>query len=77
MSANHPCPAEGCTKEAKPGQLMCWPHWKGLPRVIQNAVNATWRNVRREPDAYRIAREKALDHYRNGGAGHPAQGDLL
>jgi hypothetical protein len=77
MPANNSCPVDGCNATARPGQLMCWNHWKGLPIRTQSNVNATWRNVRRDPDAYRVARDKALDYYRNGGNGHPAQGDLL
>lgn len=53
---------------------MCVPHWKALPPDIQREVNSTWRHVRREPEAYRVAREKAVQWHRD----HPDQrGGLL
>lgn len=79
MSANHPCAVEDCTDQAKPGQLMCWPHWKRLPRNLQFDVNSTWRRYRYEQEPYLEAREAAIAYYRVGGAGNaaPAQGSLL
>jgi hypothetical protein len=77
MAGEHDCAVEGCVSPAKPGQLMCWPHWKGLPRQIQNEVNSTWRRFRYEREPYLEARGKAIAYYANGGTGHPAQGDLL
>jgi hypothetical protein len=34
---SHPCRIASCTRPAKDGQLMCWPHWRGLPRRLKDA----------------------------------------
>lgn len=44
----NPCPVKGCTAHAKPNQLMCWPHWKRVPKALNRAVFdtfAAWRNA--------------------------------
>lgn len=38
-----PCPIAGCTAHAKPGQLMCWPHWRRVPKALNHAVFDTYR----------------------------------
>lgn len=40
-----PCPVKGCTAHAKPGQLMCWPHWRRVPKALNRAVFDTWRDA--------------------------------
>ena len=55
-----PCPINGCTAHAKPNQLMCWPHWKRVPRALNRAVFDTYANLRRDPAAYRQARDAAI-----------------
>lgn len=61
MSATgNPCPVEGCERLAKPNQLMCWPHWKRVPKALNHAVFDTYRNIRRDPEAYREARDAAI-----------------
>lgn len=40
---SHPCKVASCTRPAKDGQLMCWPHWRGLPRALKDAIFATFR----------------------------------
>jgi hypothetical protein len=59
MSGN-PCPIKDCTRHAKPGQLMCWPHWRRVPKPLNHAVFETYRNLRRDPEAYRSARDQAI-----------------
>jgi hypothetical protein len=38
---SHPCRIASCTRPAKDGQLMCWPHWRGLPRRLKDAIFET------------------------------------
>lgn len=74
MAGEHACAVDGCAKLAKAGQLMCFPHWKGLPRAHQVAVNCTWARYRFEPEAYREAKDAAVAWW----AGHAEeQGSLL
>ena len=39
----HHCHARGCTVQVKPELLMCWNHWKQVPRNIQQAVYQHYR----------------------------------
>lgn len=39
----HRCHARGCTKPVKPEMLMCFAHWRMVPRLIQRAV---WMHYR-------------------------------
>ena len=39
----HTCHARGCDKPVPPEMLMCGPHWRLVPRVIQRAVWAAYR----------------------------------
>ena len=55
-----PCPVKGCTAHTKPNQLMCWPHWRRVPKFLNHAVFDTYRNLRNDPDAYRQARDQAI-----------------
>jgi len=55
-----PCPVKGCTAHAKPQQLMCWPHWRRVPKALNHAVFDTYRNMRQDPEAYREARDAAI-----------------
>lgn len=57
---SHPCPIDGCTRLAKDGQLMCWPHWRRVPKPLNRAVFETYRNLRRDPETYRQARDAAI-----------------
>ncbi len=74
MPGEHPCAVEDCTAAAKPNQLMCLPCWKRTPQALQRAVNSTWRNYRRDPEAYLVARGKAIAWHREQSG---AQGSLL
>lgn len=50
------CYAKDCRAGAKPNMLMCWGHWKRVPRVIQQAV---WQsNYLAHPD-YEASRRAA------------------
>lgn len=59
-SKGKPCPVKGCTAHAKPNQLMCWPHWRRVPKPLNHAVFDTYRNLRSDPAAYREARDAAI-----------------
>lgn len=56
-----PCAIPTCTAPAKDHQLMCWPHWRRVPKALNHAVFDTYRNMRRDPSAYRQARDAAID----------------
>jgi len=49
---DHQCRANGCRERIPLGRLMCRTHWFALPRPLQRAINVTWRNVRRDREAY-------------------------
>jgi hypothetical protein len=38
---SHACPIPDCERPAKDGQLMCWPHWRRVPRALNKAIFAT------------------------------------
>lgn len=54
------CPVAGCTAHAKPHQLMCWPHWRRVPKFLNRAVFDTYENIFSDPEAYRQARDAAI-----------------
>ncbi|WP_197424214.1 hypothetical protein [Sphingomonas sp. CCH9-E2] len=68
--AGKPCPIKGCTAHAKPNQLMCWPHWRRVPKALNRAVFETYADASgrelggealREASArYRQARDAAI-----------------
>lgn len=70
MKGGHPCAIPGCTRPAKPQQLMCWPHWRRVPKALNHAVFETYEDARgrelggealREATAnYRQARDAAI-----------------
>lgn len=47
---SHPCAIPNCERPAKDGQLMCWPHWCRVPKVLNRAIFDTCANGPR--DAY-------------------------
>jgi len=61
MSAGNLCPIKGCTTRAKPNQLMCWPHWRRVPKALNHAVFETYRNMANDVSAYRSARDAAIE----------------
>jgi hypothetical protein len=57
----HPCPIKRCTAPANDGQLMCWRHWRMVPKILNQAVWGTYRNLRTDPWSYRAARDAAIE----------------
>jgi hypothetical protein len=61
----HVCAAIDCTARIKPGLLMCAPHWRLVPKLIQAEVWTTWRALTKgeigSVPRYREAVEKAVD----------------
>lgn len=60
MDGKHPCAAPNCDVRCDHDKLMCLPHWRLVSRETQREVWAAWRNVHRDPETYREAREKAI-----------------
>lgn len=65
MTQGNPCPIKGCKAHAKPNQLMCWPHWRRVPKALNHAVFDTYRDWQRDArhdtvQAYRQARDAAI-----------------
>lgn len=64
----HACAIPGCGRSAKNGQLMCWPHWRRVPRALNRAVFDTYRAMSDDysvgfparTGAYRQARDAAI-----------------
>jgi len=54
----HPCRIPGCPRQAKDGQLMCWPHWRRVPRALNRAIFETWADG--PADAYRANVREAV-----------------
>lgn len=42
----HQCPTRGCQRQVDDSKLMCGPHWRLVPRVLQDAVYAAYRGGR-------------------------------
>lgn len=40
---SHPCAIPTCPRPAKDQQLMCWPHWRRVPRALNKAIFETYR----------------------------------
>jgi hypothetical protein len=61
---SHACAIPGCEKPAKDGQLMCWPHWRRVPRELNRAIFATVHDLDRTAyranvaEAIRVIQEK-------------------
>ncbi len=71
---DHVCPANDCQQRLARPILMCRPHWRMVPKVVQKDVTSTWRNAARlaqEPMGdsdrvqavrdYLVARRAAVD----------------
>lgn len=39
----HQCHAEGCTTEVPPNMHMCLPHWRLVPKLVQQLI---WKHYR-------------------------------
>lgn len=58
MASSRICSAKGCTKEINATRLMCWPHWRMVPRAIQ-------RRIQRLRDELENSRQHARrEHFR-------------
>ena len=44
---SHVCPIAGCKTVIANDKLMCFDHWRLVPRSLQQRVTATWQGVRR------------------------------
>jgi hypothetical protein len=61
------CPIDGCARGRKPNQMMCWPHWRRVPRPLNKAIFETYANGPREEylanrsEAIRIVNEKEAE----------------
>ena len=69
---HHECYAEGCEATIPNRMLMCYPHWKRVPKSLQDDVYDTWNALHDENPhntmsldvldrAYRAARDNARD----------------
>jgi hypothetical protein len=55
------CPINGCTRNAKPNQMMCLQHWRRVPRALNKAIFETYANGTRDSfRAYRANRAEAI-----------------
>lgn len=58
------CAIPGCERPSKPHQLMCWPHWRRVPRALNKAIFATYASGPRADydsnvaEAVRVIQEK-------------------
>lgn len=41
--ATRPCPITSCRAQIRANHLMCYPHWKLVPRPLQMRVYATYK----------------------------------
>jgi hypothetical protein len=39
---SHACAIPGCERPAKDRQLMCWPHWRRVPKHLNRAIFETY-----------------------------------
>jgi hypothetical protein len=56
--ATHECPIAGCTRQVKNENLMCWPHWRRVPKILNRMIFDTCRA--RDWPNYQIARDEAV-----------------
>ncbi len=61
---NHTCHAHACEVPVPPRMLMCLRHWRMVPKKLQSAVWATYREgqeIDKDPsDAYMLAQRAAV-----------------
>ncbi|TAK81740.1 MAG: hypothetical protein EPO20_24040 [Betaproteobacteria bacterium] len=52
------CPV--CAAKIPEYKLMCWPHWRLVPELLQDQVLGTWKTMLRgaNPSIRRLAREE-------------------
>jgi hypothetical protein len=65
-TVQYTCPIKGCTNKIDTSKLFCYPHWKMVPRTLQQLVNHTWRtrlDRRGDPaavEAHQEAKRRAI-----------------
>jgi hypothetical protein len=63
---SHHCHARGCTTTVKPELLMCWQHWRVVPKKIQMAVYAAYRpgqcDDKNPSEAWHVAADAAIGY---------------
>lgn len=61
----HHCHARGCERAVPPKMLMCYPHWRMVPRLVQRKVWATYRDgqeITKDPSReYLAAAREAIE----------------
>ncbi len=55
---SHACAIPGCTRPAKDRQLMCWPHWRRVPKALNRAIFDTY--ARGPVESYRANVAEAI-----------------
>lgn len=58
---SHRCEAKECPKETRPNELMCFYHWRMVPRALQRAVWLAWEQHGSFTDAHNAAKQAAID----------------
>ncbi len=62
---SHHCHAKGCSVLVPPKMLMCYRHWKMVPRPLQNEIWRTYRpgqEISKTPsDEYLVAFDNAVN----------------
>ena len=65
-SYTHRCAAPDCAADVPSEVLMCFAHWKRVPKPLARKVTMAWRRFRDDPfdqaarDDYNAAREAAI-----------------
>jgi hypothetical protein len=62
--SRHECAVDGCGELISRQLLMCAPHWRQVPKPLQNRVYNTWRGG--GAAEYLAAREAAIDSVEGG-----------
>lgn len=57
-NASLPCPVPNCLSLRKPEHMMCWGHWRRVPKKTQAAI---WANLHFDETAYKKARDAAFE----------------
>lgn len=70
------CFAKDCRAGAKPNMLMCWAHWRRVPRAIQRVIWASNYQAHPDYEASRLA-ARAVIGEKEGNPPTPAEKDLV
>lgn len=71
------CAIDDCLEQITPDRLFCKAHWFATPKPIRAAVNRTWRDIAHDREAYREAREKAIQWHRDNPNKANRQGSMF